>query len=797
MTEPKDILDFDLQVLRIGDRYVANVLRSPAGKGRTEFEVEAQFAPEYMEELFRGLGRVRKATRGGASPEVRKARDFGGRLFRLVLSGQAGRCLVDSMARAQERNAQLRLRLSLDGVPDLLDLPWELLFDTDRHQFIVLRERISLVRDLPVMEPEKPLRIDLPLKVLVAIANPAGTAPLDAEGEWQKLEEALSPLHRLGALQIERLPHASFSALAEKLSADQWHVLHFIGHGEYDAEAGEGKLLLEGAAGQPVPLGAERLANMLRKHDTLRLVVLNACEGGRVSREDAFAGLAQALVQRAIPAVVAMQFPVTDAAAVQFAQAFYTGLGSGRPVDLAVSDARSQVSLAGEEGEIEWATPVLYMRGDGRLFDVAQGQIAQVAPPPIERRKAPEAQRPEAQAQARSGAVSEQGGAANGSAKWWRYGLAAGVALVASALLVGGILRVAALREDEARARAQAEAKAKAEMEAGRAAAAEAARKNAPGKKSTAAVATAVVAIPGPTPLHRPYKNGAVFRECNACPEMVVIVPEGDFTIGSPEDEAGRDSNEVQFGPIRFAAPYAIGRFEVSRAQFEPSGVAAESGCFGRSNGAWRLNAGANWRDPKFPAGFTQGKDHPVVCVSWDQAQAYVHWLNAELPGEALEAYRLPSEAEWEYAARAHTTAARFWGPQPQAACSYANVADRSARNQYKGLLRHDCDDRHIFTAPAGGGQNTGSYGYLPNAFGLYDMLGNVREWTQDCYSPTFVPKIADGSAFDPPRNCDQRVVRGGSWFNGPDSVRSATRNWENPGDRASYMGFRVARTLP
>ncbi len=124
MTVPKNTLDFDLQILRVGDRYVANVLKSPAGQGRTEFAID--FSPEELDELFRGLGRVRKVARGGASPEVARARDFGRRLFRSVLSGQAGRCLDDSRARAQERDAQLRIRLSLDGVPDLLDLPWEL-----------------------------------------------------------------------------------------------------------------------------------------------------------------------------------------------------------------------------------------------------------------------------------------------------------------------------------------------------------------------------------------------------------------------------------------------------------------------------------------------------------------------------------------------------------------------------------------------------------------------------------------------------------------------------------------------
>ena len=314
---------------------------------------------------------------------------------------------------------------------------------------------------------------------------------------------------------------------------------------------------------------------------------------------------------------------------------------------------------------------------------------------------------------------------------------------------------------------------------------------------SPAAAPARQAAIAGPKPLYRPYKTGDVFQECDSCPEMVVIAPDRDFTIGSPQDEKGRDGDEGPFGPIRFAAPFAIGRFEVTRGQFERSGVAGAKGCYALSGGKWDLNAEADWRDPKFLDGFRQGNEHPVICVNWDEAQAYVKWLNAQRPGGAAGAYRLPSEAEWEYAARGNAASARFWGASPDEACEYANVADRTAKARFNWAPIHECEDGHVFTAPVGGGQAAGGYRFRPNAFGLYDMLGNAWEWTQDCYQAAYDAKIRGGSAFNPSGNCDWRVLRGGSWNHIPDLVRSANRDWVRPGFRGSDSGFRVARTLP
>jgi formylglycine-generating enzyme required for sulfatase activity len=304
-----------------------------------------------------------------------------------------------------------------------------------------------------------------------------------------------------------------------------------------------------------------------------------------------------------------------------------------------------------------------------------------------------------------------------------------------------------------------------------------------PSPKPTAE--TRRIVINGPKPLYAPFTTGDVFQECANCPEMVVIVPDPNgFTIGTAESEAkwGRDNDEKPFGPIKFARPYAIGRFEITRGQFASSGIKPEL-CRFWTEKEWQLDSQRSWQAP----GFEQDANHPVVCVSWNDAQGYLKWLNGQ-PGLAQkEAYRLPSEAEWEYAARGGTTTARYWGNEPDRACDYANVLDQTAKRKLGRISIHECDDGFVYTAPVGR--------YKPNGFGLYDMIGNVLEWVQDCYTEQYPESIRNGGAFER-ANCGRRALRGGSWDNGPRYARSANRSRDPPGFRYSISGFRVARTL-
>jgi formylglycine-generating enzyme required for sulfatase activity len=291
-------------------------------------------------------------------------------------------------------------------------------------------------------------------------------------------------------------------------------------------------------------------------------------------------------------------------------------------------------------------------------------------------------------------------------------------------------------------------------------------------------------------------RPGSVFQDCADCPRMVAI-PVGEFTMGSPAAEAGRGLDEGPQRQVSIAQAFALGRSEVTVAEFrrfvDEAGYKTEAerdtrapGCSGfvyadPAAGNPAAQVSTSWRSPGLAQ--AQADPHPVLCVSWNDARAYAQWLSKK----AGKRFRLPTEAEWEYAARAGSSGARFWGDDPAQACRYANVADQSRFQLWGFGQKHECTDGHYFTAPAGG--------YAPNRFGLYDILGNVWEWTEDCWNSSYAGAPSDGTA-RLSGDCTQRVVRGGSWSSVPRFVRSATRH-RNPADyRDNLTGFRLARTL-
>jgi formylglycine-generating enzyme required for sulfatase activity len=277
---------------------------------------------------------------------------------------------------------------------------------------------------------------------------------------------------------------------------------------------------------------------------------------------------------------------------------------------------------------------------------------------------------------------------------------------------------------------------------------------------------------------------GTEFRDCLHCPEMVVV-PAGEFMMGSPPDEPGRDADEGPQHEVTIPRPFAVGKYEVTRSEFaafvDASGHGPSGGCFVYTNGEWQEDSGKNWRDP----GYEQSDQHPVTCVSWEDAQAYVRWLG----GEAGKDYRLLSEAEWEYAARAESKMARFWGNDANLACNFANVHDDTSK-RVNGFPweNHTCDDGFAHTASVGS--------FDANDLGLHDMLGNVWEWSEDCWHSNYDDAPRDGSAWTTGGDCRRRVLRGGSWVNSPGFVRSADRSGYYPDDRYFDNGFRVARTI-
>ena len=271
------------------------------------------------------------------------------------------------------------------------------------------------------------------------------------------------------------------------------------------------------------------------------------------------------------------------------------------------------------------------------------------------------------------------------------------------------------------------------------------------------------------------------FQECPSCPQMVAI-PAGKFLMGSPAHEAGRFDSEGPQHVVTVKA-FALGEYDVtseeflaflraSRYQPEPCNPILGLG--------WKVED----RDLAYPPSQDEPPRWPAVCLSWKDAGAYIDWLNAQVkaahPVLAARAgpYRLPSEAEWEYAARAGSNSARWWGE------------DIGGNNANCNGCGSQWDDSVLAPVDA----------FKPNPFGLYGVLGNAWQWTADCWHPSYVGAPIDGSAWLEP-NCVRHVMRGGAWNNVPIFVRSASRNGaasnESDYDYSSLAGFRVARDLP
>ncbi len=274
----------------------------------------------------------------------------------------------------------------------------------------------------------------------------------------------------------------------------------------------------------------------------------------------------------------------------------------------------------------------------------------------------------------------------------------------------------------------------------------------------------------------------ASFRDCATCPEMVVV-PAGTFTMGSPASEADRDEDEGPQHLVRIAKRFAVSKFAVTVGQYaafvEATGHDTGGGCSTWVKGKWIPAPERSWRDPGFP----QGQSHPVVCLNWRDAKAYVAWL-ASRTGKP---YRLLTEAEWEYAARAGTATRYYFGDQDGDFCRYGNGADQAAKKSHPDWSVLPCDDGHVTTAPVGR--------FKPNGFGLYDMLGNNWQWVEDCYVKGYRDAPIDGSARTA-ADCPGHSLRGGSWNDDQKSLRSASRNGVAAGERNDTDGLRVARAL-
>lgn len=363
-----DYLDLDLLIERSGSDYQIRALSSPAGQ-TPPLPFRLPLSDLEIEDFLLRIGRPRQTVRRVDAPPVAAIKEFGGQLFEAVFRSDLARTLSSSLSLANAEDKGLRIRLRLSDCPELADLPWEYLYDKRNNRFLCLSDRTPLVRYLDLPQPVGTLAVTPPLRVLVVIASPVEHPALDGEQEWRNVTEALSDLVQAQRVQVERLAKPTLDALQHQLRRGPYHVLHFIGHGGWDSQSKDGVLAFEDSFGRMSLVSGEDLGTILYDHRSLRLAVLNACEGARGDRADPFAGTAQSLVQQGIPAVIAMQFEITDAAAIIFAKVLYEAVADGYPLDAATAEARK--AIYGARNRVEWGTPALYLRAsNGHIFDV-------------------------------------------------------------------------------------------------------------------------------------------------------------------------------------------------------------------------------------------------------------------------------------------------------------------------------------------------------------------------------------------------------------------------------------------
>jgi len=367
-----DYQNFDLEFHQIEGGYKVKA-RSFAGEATQVFVLpfSLEQAQEFVVNLELGIAQ------NMVKSDVVKS--WGENLFEAVFANDVRAIYKSSLDLVNAKGGHgLRIRLHLQDVVELSHLPWEYLYQAATNQFLCNSRQTPIVRYLEIPKLIAPLTIKLPLRLLVMISSPTNFAPLDVDYEKNKIQTALQSLADRQLVEITFLEVATVAELQKTLRSAEFHVFHFIGHGDFNETANQGVLIFENEDESADEVKAEQLGAILSNHPSLRLMVLNSCKGGRTALANPFAGTATTLIQQGIPAVTAMQFSISDATAVKFAGEFYAAIADGLPVDMALTEAR--VGIFSDTDNLEWGTPVLFMRSDdGSLFavDKATGEIVQ------------------------------------------------------------------------------------------------------------------------------------------------------------------------------------------------------------------------------------------------------------------------------------------------------------------------------------------------------------------------------------------------------------------------------------
>ncbi|HEY0554891.1 MAG TPA: CHAT domain-containing protein [Thermoanaerobaculia bacterium] len=382
-----DYQDFVLQLDRApeGQGFLARVLRSSAGEAEEPFV--NPLSPGELDVLWRTAHATRQASleRGlrdlGAKASLAASNpvaaelsleDLGGRLFQALFRGPVRSCWSRSLAESErlpERGLRLKLQLDVSDplLAPLAELPWECLFSPEQGGFLGLQRNTPILRHLRLPLPVGQPPPAQPLRILTVSAQPRSLPALALEDEGTRIAAALGALPGVETLALH---NPTIEELRDTLLLREFHVLHFMGHGGFDRESGQGVVFFTAPDKSPLPVSGTLLASHLAGLHSLRLVFVNACETARGNAQAPFAGVAAAILRAGLPAVIAMQRPIQDGSALEFSRTVYRRLAAGDPIDAAVTEGRLAIAR-GRGALLEWGTPVLFLRAeDGRLFDI-------------------------------------------------------------------------------------------------------------------------------------------------------------------------------------------------------------------------------------------------------------------------------------------------------------------------------------------------------------------------------------------------------------------------------------------
>jgi hypothetical protein len=358
MSDEIKYLDFEVVIKKDGDEYL---VQAKSGKGKAQTRFANPFNDDKRKlirstltaaALRSGSGKNKPSVRGSASPEVREMKDFGSLLYSEAIKGSVS----DFYKKCAAQSDRIRLRLALDQ--SVADLPWEFLYAND--DFVALSPDTPIVRYIEGTDPCSLVKVEYPLSVLVVIAKPTDLVPLESDDEKNSILAALKPVIDQGLVKVDVIDgNDTWEKLIATLRPNRTHILHFIGHGDFDDKNGEGVLVMADSEGKAMPVDSERFRYLMKSRSRLALVVLNSCLGTRSGDGEKFSSVAAGLVKSGVAAVIAMQFEISDESARVIAKTFYTSLALNMPVDAALTEARLQIFL-NDKNNLEWATHPLH-----------------------------------------------------------------------------------------------------------------------------------------------------------------------------------------------------------------------------------------------------------------------------------------------------------------------------------------------------------------------------------------------------------------------------------------------------